>query len=229
MFFSRFVSRGRPRKRAVSASIAPISSCSLRMRPQFPLCLRCIIALRNSFVKNGPSLARTYFLLMGAYLTFNLRFRPSVLYGTYQRTSRCKPTEVKINQTKITESNLYEYLGVKMDKNLSFSDHPEKATKKAISRLKLLSRMRQNISPYTAETIYKVTRYQYFCSLYSLVFIDSKFYRDIEFFVVSLCNNFGTSLDEVTFEYAQYHYLEIRQPCFNISHVMKVTFTVCHY
>ena len=65
--------------------------------------------------------------------------------------------EVQINQTKITESDVYEYLGVKMDKNLTFSDHLEKTIKKATSRIKLLSRIRHNISPYTAETIYKVT------------------------------------------------------------------------
>ena len=80
-----------------------------------------------------------------------------VLYGTHQRTSKSKPMEIKINNTKITESKEYEYLGVKMDKNLTFSDHFEKTIKKATSRVKLLSRIRHNISPYTAETIYKVT------------------------------------------------------------------------
>ena len=44
-----------------------------------------------------------------------------------------------------------------MDKNLTFSDHLEKTIKKTTSRIKLLSRIRHNISPYTAETIYKVT------------------------------------------------------------------------
>ena len=44
-----------------------------------------------------------------------------------------------------------------MDKNLTFSDHLEKTAKKATSRVKLLSRIRHNISPYTAEIIYKVT------------------------------------------------------------------------
>eukprot|EP00795_Rhopilema_esculentum_P017922 gene17922-biopygen753 len=38
-----------------------------------------------------------------------------VLYGTHQRTSKSKPMEIKINNTKITESKEYEYLGVKMD------------------------------------------------------------------------------------------------------------------
>ena len=71
-----------------------------------------------------------------------------VLYGTHQRTSRSKPMEVKINQTKITDLDVYEYLGVKTDKNLTFSVHLEKTVKKAISRVKLLSHIRHNISPY---------------------------------------------------------------------------------
>ena len=65
--------------------------------------------------------------------------------------------EVKINQTKITESDVYEYLGVKIDKKRTFSDHLEKTVKKATSRVKLLSRIRHNTSPYPAETIHKVT------------------------------------------------------------------------
>ena len=70
-----------------------------------------------------------------------------VLYGTHQRTSGSKPMEIKINKTKIAESDVYEYLGVNMDQNLTFSDHLEKTIKKATSRIKLLSRIRHNISP----------------------------------------------------------------------------------
>ena len=44
-----------------------------------------------------------------------------------------------------------------MDKNLTYADHLEKTAKKAISRVKLLSRIRSVISPHTAESIYKVT------------------------------------------------------------------------
>ena len=70
-----------------------------------------------------------------------------VLYGTHQKTSGSKPMEIKINQTKIMQSDVYEYLGAKMDKNLTFCDHLEKTVKKATSRVKLLSRIWQNISP----------------------------------------------------------------------------------
>jgi hypothetical protein len=43
-----------------------------------------------------------------------------------------------------------------MDKNLNYSEHLNKILKKAASRIRLLSRIRHNIGPYTAETIYKM-------------------------------------------------------------------------
>ena len=54
-----------------------------------------------------------------------------VLYVEHQRTLKSKPFETKINQTKFMESDVYEYLGVKMDKNMTFSDHLEKKDKKS--------------------------------------------------------------------------------------------------
>ena len=61
-----------------------------------------------------------------------------------------------MNRQSISDSESYKYFGVMLDKNLNFNDHLEKTFKKISSRIKLLSRVRQNISPYTAETIYKV-------------------------------------------------------------------------
>ena len=43
-----------------------------------------------------------------------------------------------------------------MDKNLNLTEQFEKTNKKASSRVKLLSWIRHNINPYSAETIYKV-------------------------------------------------------------------------
>ncbi len=43
-----------------------------------------------------------------------------------------------------------------MDKSLNFSSHTDRTIKKASAKVKLLSRIRQNISPYVAEKIYKV-------------------------------------------------------------------------
>ena len=79
-----------------------------------------------------------------------------VLFGTYQRTSKSKPLQVKMNEQSISESQKYEYLGVILDKNLNFDEHLEKTFKKVSSRIKLLSRVGENINPHTAETIYKV-------------------------------------------------------------------------
>ena len=61
-----------------------------------------------------------------------------------------------MNGKSITESKSYEYFRVILDKNLNFNDHLEKTFKKISSRIMLLSRVRQNISSHTAETIYKM-------------------------------------------------------------------------
>ena len=71
-----------------------------------------------------------------------------VLFGTYQRTSKSKPLQVKMNEQSISESQKYEYLGVILDKNFNFDEHLEKTFKKVSSRIELLSRMRQNINPH---------------------------------------------------------------------------------
>lgn len=79
-----------------------------------------------------------------------------VLFGTHQRTSKSKSMEIQMNGQKITESQTYEYLGVIMDKGLTLAKHMERIFKKASSRTKLLSRIRHNINPFTAESIYNL-------------------------------------------------------------------------
>ena len=56
----------------------------------------------------------------------------------------------------VMESSTYEYLRVTMGKNLTLADHVNKVIKKTMSRTNLLGRLRHNINPHTAETIYKV-------------------------------------------------------------------------
>ena len=79
-----------------------------------------------------------------------------VLYGTQQKTSKSAAFEVKLDGLKIAESAAYKYLGVVMDKSLTYAEHIEKTLKKAGSRVKLLSRIRPNLTPHAAETIYRV-------------------------------------------------------------------------
>lgn len=79
-----------------------------------------------------------------------------VLFGTDKKAARSENFLIKMNGAQITESHSYEYLGVIMDKNLNYLEHLDKIQKKAASRVRLLSRIRHNIGPYTAETIYKM-------------------------------------------------------------------------
>ena len=64
--------------------------------------------------------------------------------------------DVHLNYDKIKCVQKYEYLGVIVDKNLSYKVNLEITYKKAMSRTKLLTRIRQNLTPYAAESIYKV-------------------------------------------------------------------------
>ena len=57
-------------------------------------------------------LIANWFVLKNLVVNIKNTETECVLYGTHQTTSGCKPMEVKINQTKITESDVYEYLGV---------------------------------------------------------------------------------------------------------------------
>ena len=78
------------------------------------------------------------------------------LWGTTQRLAKSSKLVIDINGQIINETEMYEYLGVMMDKSLTYTTQIEQVYKKASSRAKLLSRIRKNISPYVAETIYKI-------------------------------------------------------------------------
>ena len=79
-----------------------------------------------------------------------------VLFGSSKKLRKSPKVQVKINETPINEAEIYEYLGVEMDKSLNYSSHTDRTIKKASAKVKLLSRIRQNVSPYVAEKIYKV-------------------------------------------------------------------------
>jgi hypothetical protein len=72
-----------------------------------------------------------------------------VLFDTHQKTSKAKSMEMSMSRSP--------YLGsVTMDKSLTLAGHLNKVMKKASSRTNLLNRIRHNVNPYTAKTIYKV-------------------------------------------------------------------------
>ena len=77
-----------------------------------------------------------------------------VLYGSHQKLSRMSKCEITINNSVISESSAYCYLGVTLDNHLTLQEHVNNIYRKCSARVKLLSRVRQNMGPYIASTIY---------------------------------------------------------------------------
>ena len=62
--------------------------------------------------------------------------------------------DIELHNTKINHATKYEYLGVTLDKHLSMSDQTSKVHKRVNQRVNLLKRVRINLSPSAAQTIY---------------------------------------------------------------------------
>ena len=78
-----------------------------------------------------------------------------VLYGTIQRR-KCGPgVKMMINGAKVSNSEIYEYLGVSVDRSLSFPEHLKNVYRKAVNRVDLLQRVRHKLTTQAAESIYK--------------------------------------------------------------------------
>ena len=67
---------------------------------------------------------------------------------------RNEPVKVTIDGNVINQPDLYEYLGVKLDSHLNMNFHYEQIYKRVSSRIKLLKRVRHQISTMVAETIF---------------------------------------------------------------------------
>ena len=78
------------------------------------------------------------------------------MYGTSQKLSRQPSCHIEIGGAEINQSSSYEYIGVSLDHHLSLQEQINKVYTKASNRLKLLQRIRPNISPHVAEKIYNV-------------------------------------------------------------------------
>ena len=79
-----------------------------------------------------------------------------VIYGTSQKLTKQPACNVSLNGTPINQTTSYEYLGITLDSHLTMSIQIDKIYKRASSRVKLLQRIRPNISPLVAEKIYSV-------------------------------------------------------------------------
>ena len=77
-------------------------------------------------------------------------------FGSHKRLSKNNTIDITMNGEKISEIENYKYLGVKLDKKWNLQSHVDNIHKKVASRIKLLGRIRIDITPAVAETIYKV-------------------------------------------------------------------------
>ena len=78
-----------------------------------------------------------------------------VLYGSHPKLSKQSKMDIKIYNQTINETKSYKYLGVDLDNHLNLHQYFENVYKKASARIKLLSRIREKVSPHVAESIYK--------------------------------------------------------------------------
>ena len=102
------------------------------------------------------------------YLSINLKKGKTefVLFGSSKRLTKANDVVISINDVPITQTSEYEYLGITFDPTLSFTKHFDLIYKKISSRIKLLNRIRSDISPYVAESIFRMTIAPifYYCS-----------------------------------------------------------------
>ena len=78
-----------------------------------------------------------------------------LLFGTTRKLSKMDELTIYLNGVKINTVTSYEYLGVIMDKSLTYRCNLTRTCKKAMSRVKLLARVRHTLTPHVAECVYK--------------------------------------------------------------------------
>ena len=71
-----------------------------------------------------------------------------LLFGTSQRIAN--------NNQYINETKSYKYLGVEVDRTLNLNSHFDKTLKKMTSRLKLLNKLKPNMTASAAASIYNM-------------------------------------------------------------------------
>ena len=79
-----------------------------------------------------------------------------LIFDSHKRSSKNDTVDITMNWKKFSETENYKYLGVTLDKNLNLQSHFDKIHMKMASRIKLLERIRVDITPAVIETIYKV-------------------------------------------------------------------------
>ena len=80
-----------------------------------------------------------------------------LLFGTFQRIAKTnKNFEVKFNNQYISETRSYKYLGVEVDHTLNLNSCFDKTYKKMTWRLRILNKLRSNMTVPAAASIYNM-------------------------------------------------------------------------
>ena len=109
--------------------------------------------IQNTIVDDGENIFR-WFQQNDLILNLKKSKTEFILYGTPQKLRNQEKCNIIIKGTNIAQSTKYEYLGVILDQHLTFNDQINKIYKKASNRLHLLNRIRCNVNPYSALSIY---------------------------------------------------------------------------
>ena len=78
----------------------------------------------------------------------------TMIFGTSARVKKATPLNVLINGTILNQTTSYKYLGVHLDPTLTLNDDFDSKYKKLSSRLRLLSKVRPNLTIDAAKLIY---------------------------------------------------------------------------
>ena len=107
-----------------------------------------------------------------------------LLFGTSQRIAKTnKNLEVKFNNQYVNETKSYKYLGVELDHTLNFNSYFNKIYKKMTSRLRLLNKLRSNITASAAASIYNMVIVSIFsyCSMLKSTLTQTQVNRILSF------------------------------------------------
>ena len=110
--------------------------------------------LIEEVINHEANLIASWFRKNNLFLNLSKGKTEFVLYGSKQKIARNSNCNITIDHTKINNVTSYEYLGVILDRYLCLNHQIDKIYKKTSSRLKLLYRIRPNITPTVAESIY---------------------------------------------------------------------------
>ena len=106
--------------------------------------------------KLNVDISKVYNWLTSNDLSLNLKNgkTETTIFGTSPRIKKTTPLDIKINGTRLNQTTSYKYLGVHLDSTLALNEIFKSKYKKLSSRLRLLSKLRPNLTFQAAKKIY---------------------------------------------------------------------------